>query len=464
MSTPLHILVVDDRPDSVLFLTEFLLSRRHRVETASNGHEALDAVVRRQRTRDVYDLLISDVTMPTMDGLTLVQELRRRQVMIPAVLYTAYGTMNPNLNQQAVQTGVLAVLDKPIELRRVESLLEEVTARRAGTAAQRPGTSGTRRQSASSDQPFFGTSRVARPTSTRVERREPGTEPQHPTGALERRRTETGYAGDALVPQAQQPMAMPSPLPFPAEVTPQPQVVQPGPPLRTPLPFAGEARDPALVPPAPIRTPLPIAMPPAGVPPTPAPGPQPGTFRTPIPGGTRPGGIHRSAAMRTPLPFLAQSPVPQGSDSVPPPPPPRGAPPAPAQPAAPTGEPGNQAGQYPTTSFLRRSVDPPVKGTGYVRRPSGIFLSQQPGQAPGQAPAQPLQPTTSRIRRGVTGSHLPPSTASFTSGKPPVPGPSAPSRAVACAHCRRVFMVGVRRESYTSVCIHCGQLNRIDPL
>ena len=111
MSTSLHILVVDDRPDSVLFLTEFLLSRQHRVETTGNGQDALDAVIQRQRSRDVYDLVISDVTMPTMDGLAMVRELRRRQVTVPVVLYTAYGTMNPNLNQQASQAGATLHLD-----------------------------------------------------------------------------------------------------------------------------------------------------------------------------------------------------------------------------------------------------------------------------------------------------------------------------------------------------------------
>ncbi len=451
MSTSLHILVVDDRPDSVLFLTEFLLSRQHRVETTGNGQDAVDAVVQRQRSRDVYDLVISDVTMPTMDGLAMVRELRRRQVTVPVVLYTAYGTMNPNLNQQASQAGVLAVLNKPIELRRIESLLDEVAARRSGTG---------RRQSSAAEQPFFGTARVARPSSTRIERVTPDDdEVRNPaTGALERRRSEIGFAGEAPVPHTPllPPLSMPvpSPMPFSApDITPMPQPLQPVPPARTPLPFTAQprARDPALVPPPPIRTPLPLAMPPAA--PNVAQPPPP--FRTPIPGTAHHGGLHRTAAMRTPLPFLTQSPAPP-NDVVPPPPAPIRTP-RPDQPVV--TDPGSQVGQYPTTSFLRRSVDPPVKSTGYVRRPSGLFLSQ-PDQ-----PGQPMQPTTSRIRRGVTGSHMPPQTASFTSRKPPAsPGPATGSRAVACAHCNKVFMVAIKRESYTAVCVHCGQLNRIDPL
>ena len=126
MPASLHILVVDDRPDSVLFLTEFLLSRHQRVETCGNGAEALEAVMRRHRTSDGYDLVISDVTMPGMDGLSLLRELRRRQMLVPLALYTGYGSLNPTLQQQATQLGCITVLDKPLELRRVERLIEEV--------------------------------------------------------------------------------------------------------------------------------------------------------------------------------------------------------------------------------------------------------------------------------------------------------------------------------------------------
>ena len=44
MAELLHILVVDDKPDSAMFLSEFLLSRQHRVEISGSGTEALEAV------------------------------------------------------------------------------------------------------------------------------------------------------------------------------------------------------------------------------------------------------------------------------------------------------------------------------------------------------------------------------------------------------------------------------------
>ena len=106
-------------------------------------------------------------------------------------------------------------------------------------------------------------------------------------------------------------------------------------------------------------------------------------------------------------------------------------------------------------------MTPPTKESGYVRRPSGLFLqSQQPGQ-PDNNPIG-----TSRIRRTVTGSYVPSPLAAGQNNaqsRPPITAGGA-TRAVACAHCRKVFMVASRPDVYTSVCVHCGQLNRIDPL
>jgi CheY-like chemotaxis protein len=181
VNTSLHILVVDDRPDTVLFLTEFLLSRDHRVETCSNGNEALEAIVRRHRTANTYDLLISDVSMPGMDGITLLKEIRRRQLLLPVALYTAFGSMHPTLMQEAHQHDCLAVLDKPIELRRIDTLLSNVIARRDGTHHQEK------------DQPFFGTSRVARPSPV------PGAIPSADmgTGTTGSKRRETAHPAAA---------------------------------------------------------------------------------------------------------------------------------------------------------------------------------------------------------------------------------------------------------------------------
>ena len=123
-----------------------------------------------------------------------------------------------------------------------------------------------------------------------------------------------------------------------------------------------------------------------------------------------------------------------------------------------------------TTSFLRRGVTPPAKETGgYTRRPSGFFLHNN-APAAGNEPPMPPVVGTSRIRCTVTGSYVPSPLAGGqnppTGNHPPRPAATGGgnTRAVACAHCRKVFMVASRPDAYTAVCVHCGQLNRIDPL
>lgn len=443
MGAILHILVVDDRPDSVLFLTEFLLSRRHRVETCSNGNEALEAIVRRHRTADAYDLLISDVSMPGMDGLTLLKEIRRRHLLLPVALYTAYGSMHPNLSQQAQQHGCLAVLDKPIELRRVETLLDEVLARRQGTA--RHGTARHGTASEDKEQPFFGTSRVTATTATHRRETSQPTDLDAPQSG--------GYALEPkqVIPLPPTlPMTMPGNSPIPLPPIPPPRIP---PPIRTPLPFPIEQQEPHT-----------RSMP---------------SFRTPLPQTQEKrdnSGRTVNPAFRTPLPFLQQGAT--TGHPTPPAVPPTvaAAPPVRTsyvpEPPFPTGNEESDAPPQPppqhTTSFLRRGVNPPTQKTGYARRPSGLFL--QSNQPAGTGEQAPTNPGTSRIRRTVTGSYMPsPLSAGQGAGqgnpqnRPPITAGGA-TRAVACAHCRKVFMVASRPTAYTAMCVHCGQVNRIDPL
>ena len=420
MNTTIHILVVDDRPDSVLFLTEFLLSRRHRVETCGNGTEALEAIVRRHRTDNAYDLLISDVSMPGMDGITLLKEIRRRQMLLPVALYTAYGAMHSTLMQQAQQYDCMAVLDKPIELRRVESLIHDVVARRSGTSRH------------DQDQPFFGTSRVSR-TGTGTQRRE------------------TAQPDELRSPAADSYALEPKPMPLIPSIDPLPHspppIPLPPPPIRTPLPFATNTEEP----------PQTHSMPSFRVKSPQAPM-QPGSARV---------GVNPS--FRTPLPFL-QSHAADNTPPIAPVIPPMVAsarqvrtPQFPvAQPLASgseeTDSPPQPMPSRPTTAFIRRGVNQAPNDTNSIRRPADQ-MSNDPVLPPQSV-------STTRVRRSVTGAYVPGST---TSAQPNQPTGrqnigNQTSRAVACAHCHKVFMVATRADVYTAVCVHCAQLNRIDPL
>lgn len=109
---PPRILVVDDEPD-----LELLIRQRFRREIrdggfafdfAGNGRDALDAV----RTGGI-DLVLTDIAMPVMDGLTLLGELRGVRPRLGCVVVSAYGDL-PNI-RAAMNLGALDFLTKPID-------------------------------------------------------------------------------------------------------------------------------------------------------------------------------------------------------------------------------------------------------------------------------------------------------------------------------------------------------------
>jgi adenylate cyclase len=138
-----QILVVDDEPDMrALVLQKF----RHQIRDgaisflfASDGVEALAML---EANGDV-DLVVADINMPRMDGLTLLQRLRESAENVSTIIVSAYGDMN-NI-RTAMNRGAFDFVTKPIDfadlektiaktVRHVEALRE---ARRRQSAAER---------------------------------------------------------------------------------------------------------------------------------------------------------------------------------------------------------------------------------------------------------------------------------------------------------------------------------------
>jgi CheY-like chemotaxis protein len=86
------ILIVDDEPELASLLAEILADDAHRVETAYNGLAALD------KLRDgTYDLIISDLRMPHLDGPGLYREVARRHPqMIRRMIFVTGDTLEPD--------------------------------------------------------------------------------------------------------------------------------------------------------------------------------------------------------------------------------------------------------------------------------------------------------------------------------------------------------------------------------
>jgi len=116
-----RILVVDDEEAVRAMLVKTLTMADYDVDTAEDGAAALD----RLRATD-YDLLITDLKMPGMDGLSVIRQARRQSTTLPIVIITGYSTEASAI--EAINLGVSGYLTKPFRLPRILS----VTARALG--------------------------------------------------------------------------------------------------------------------------------------------------------------------------------------------------------------------------------------------------------------------------------------------------------------------------------------------
>ncbi len=126
----MKILSVDDKAENLYMLEALLRGHGHEVDSASNGLTALQLA-----ERGVYDLIISDILMPRMDGFQLCRELKKddRLRQIPFIFYTATYT-DPRDASFALSLGADRFLIKPLEPEAFMQAVEEVVTQRAGTA------------------------------------------------------------------------------------------------------------------------------------------------------------------------------------------------------------------------------------------------------------------------------------------------------------------------------------------
>ena len=116
-----RILIVDDEPTLVFFLRRDLSERglNCEVEGVGSGEDALARLAFAQ-----YSVLITDLRMPGINGLTLVAAARSLQPTIGVVLMTAFGSHE--VEAEAEQLMVDGYLTKPFQMERLHSLVEKI--------------------------------------------------------------------------------------------------------------------------------------------------------------------------------------------------------------------------------------------------------------------------------------------------------------------------------------------------
>jgi excisionase family DNA binding protein len=107
-----RVLVVDDEATIRDLLSKTLALEDYDVDVAPDGRAALD------RLRNVpYDLLIADLKMPGMDGLSVIREAKRYYANLPVIIITGYSSESSAI--EAVNLGVAGYLTKPFRVSQV---------------------------------------------------------------------------------------------------------------------------------------------------------------------------------------------------------------------------------------------------------------------------------------------------------------------------------------------------------
>ncbi|MBV8408798.1 MAG: response regulator [Alphaproteobacteria bacterium] len=123
MTAPAKILAVDDEPDFELLIKQRFRQRIRKGDLAfrfaRHGEEALEAL---KQEPDI-GLLLLDINMPVMDGLTLLAELRARRLPARAVIVSAYGDMQ-NI-RTAMNRGAFDFVTKPVDLNDLELTIDK---------------------------------------------------------------------------------------------------------------------------------------------------------------------------------------------------------------------------------------------------------------------------------------------------------------------------------------------------
>jgi CheY-like chemotaxis protein/signal transduction histidine kinase/CHASE3 domain sensor protein len=119
-----RILVVEDDVRNVYALTNILEPRGAVIEIARNGQEALDALAKAAATPGAaVDLVLMDVMMPVMDGLTATREIRRRPEWKKLPIITLTAKAMPDDQQRCIEAGANDYMAKPLDVEKLLSLV-----------------------------------------------------------------------------------------------------------------------------------------------------------------------------------------------------------------------------------------------------------------------------------------------------------------------------------------------------
>lgn len=130
MSMPRKILVVEDNPDLAANLVDYLSARGHLVDAAGDGPTGLHLA----STQD-FDVILLDLILPGMDGISLCRRLRERAGKVtPILMLTARDTLDDKI--AGLEAGADDYLVKPFAMREVAARIDALSRRASSTVTR----------------------------------------------------------------------------------------------------------------------------------------------------------------------------------------------------------------------------------------------------------------------------------------------------------------------------------------
>lgn len=120
MPPKLQILIVDDEEIMHALLTSFIVDLGHHSHSVYNGEDALEIMQEQS-----FDLVLTDVRMPGISGLELLEKIHQHAPSLPVIVITGHG--DPQMSEKAKALGAYDFLIKPLNLAHFMTMIQQIT-------------------------------------------------------------------------------------------------------------------------------------------------------------------------------------------------------------------------------------------------------------------------------------------------------------------------------------------------
>jgi DNA-binding response OmpR family regulator len=124
------ILIVDDEPNILLYLSEALEDENYAITTKNNGREAISTLAKEE-----FDLLVVDLKLKDIDGLQVLREARNRGPDIVVIMLTGHGSLESAI--EAIKYGAFDYLLKPVGVADLKNSIQRGLEKRQTALQQR---------------------------------------------------------------------------------------------------------------------------------------------------------------------------------------------------------------------------------------------------------------------------------------------------------------------------------------